>query len=94
MASWALLGPLVLTFFAFVAHLKSSWPFVSILFDFCSFLGWFWGGLEGFGEDFSNIFRSFLKNDDFVKYSVFPRKNHYFSHVRLLKHDQKSTKNR
>ena len=31
--------------------------------------------LEGFGENFSKIFRIFLEDADFVKYSVFPREN-------------------
>ena len=35
--------------------------------------------LKKFWKDFSRIFRIFLKNADFAKYSIFLRKNHYFS---------------
>ena len=42
-------------------------------------LGRIWGGfwwiLGGFKQDFSNIFRIFIENRDFVKNSVFLRKN-------------------
>ena len=37
------------------------------------------------------IFLIFLENDDFVKYSVSPQENHYFSYVGLLKNYGKST---
>ena len=50
--------------------------------------------LGGFWKDFSKVFRIFLKNCDFVKYSVLPRKNHYFSYVELLKINKKTAKNR
>ena len=46
--------------------------------------------LEGFGEKFSTIFHNFLKNCDFVKYCILPRKNHYFSYVELVKIDKKN----
>ena len=64
--------------FAFFAHLKSASLFLSIFIDFLLIL-------EGFGVDlerilgcFSIIFLIFLENADFVKYSVFPWKNHVF----------------
>ena len=47
----------------------------------------------GFYDDFSMIFRIFLKNCDFVKYSILPRKKHYFSYVELLKINKKTAKN-
>ena len=38
-------------------------------------------------------FHIFLKNCDFVKYSILPRKNQYFSYVELLKNNENSPKN-
>ena len=38
-------------------------------------------------------FLIFLENADFVKYSVSPRNNHYFSYVGLLQNNRTSTKN-
>ena len=37
-------------------------------------------------------FRMFLENADFVKYTVFLWKNHYFSYVELLKNNEKTIK--
>ncbi len=81
-------------FFDFWAHLKPSCHFVAFLNVFFRFRKDFGKIWEGFWVDFSMIFRIFLKNADFVKYSVFLRKNHYFSYVELLKNNEKSTKNR
>ena len=41
-------------FFAFWAHLKSSWHFFTIFFDFLSIL-------DGFGEDFGRILEGFFE---------------------------------
>jgi len=83
-------------FFAFWAHLKSSWHFFYDFFRFFQFsidFGWIWGGFgEGFGRCFLMFFRFFLKTANFVKYSVLPRKNHYICYVALLKNNEKSTK--
>ena len=52
--------------------------------------GGFW---EGFWEVFSMFFGSFLKNANFVKYSILLRKNHGFLYVELLKNNKIATKN-
>ena len=83
-------------FFAFVPHFWRILSqhcifdqYVLILYRFWKDFGWIW---EGFWEAFSMIFLIFLENADFVKYSVFPWENHYFSYVGLLKNYGKSTK--
>ena len=56
--------------------------------------GRIWGGfgwiLGGFKQDFSNIFRIFIENRDFVENSVFPRKNQYFAGFQLFKNYSKN----
>ena len=65
--------------------------YFSFLDRFWEDFGWIW---EGFWQIFSMIFHIFLENADFVKYSVFLWKNHYFSYVGLLKNNRTPTKNR
>ena len=66
-------------FFSILYFIDFFFDFSSIFFrffiDFSSIFGGFLGILGGFGEEFSKIFRIFLKNASFVKYSVLPRKN-------------------
>ena len=59
--------------------------FLRFFIDFGKVLGGFW-------DDFSKIFLIFLKNSDFVKYSVFLWKNLYFSWVELLKNNKNQQK--
>ena len=61
--------------------------------DFGRIWGGFWGILGGFKQDFCDIFRIFIENRDFVKNSVFPRKNQYFSGFKLVEITKKSNKN-
>ena len=83
-----------LYFFAFFSLLTSSWLFYRFFFSFHRFSVDFGRILGGFWDDVSTIFRVFLENRDFIKYSVLHRKNHYFSYVELMKINKKSTKNR
>ena len=85
-------------FFAFFSHFlrilsqrRFFHRYFSNLYVFWEDFGWIW---EEFREVFSVIFHIFLENADFVKYSVFLRKNHYFSYVGLLKNNRTPTKNR
>ena len=59
-------------FFEFFRLLESSLLLFSLFVIFLLFFIDFGRILGGSGEDFSKIFRAFLKNVDFVKYSVFP----------------------
>ena len=79
------------SFFAFMAHLKSCWHLLSIFFDFSSIFRRFFPDF-GFWEHFSKFFFVLVTNDNFVKYSILPRKNHYFSYVELLTNNKKSAK--
>ena len=86
--SWALFdvfGVLLLFFFLISYRFRM---------DFGRILGEFWWMLGGFTPDFLDIFRIFIENRDFVKNSVFPRKNQYFSGFKLFKITEKSNKNR
>ena len=95
--SWGTFSHFFRIFFAFWAHLKSSWHVFAFLFRFFSIFYRFWMDLGrilgGFWKDFSKVFRFFLKTANFVKYSVLPRKNHYICYVALLKNNKKSTQN-
>ena len=80
-------------FFSLVLRILSQRRFLhryfSIFWRFWEDSGWIW---EGFWKVFSIIFLISLENADFVKYSVFPWENHYFSYAGLLKNYGKSTK--
>ena len=73
--SWGHVGPMLvifrilLHFCAFLAHLQSSWHFLTIFFDFSRFWKDFGRVLEGFGDDFSMIFRTFFQSCDFTEKS-------------------------
>ena len=57
-------------FFAFLAHLKSPWHFLTIFFDFSRFWKDFGRVLEEFWDDFSMIFRTFFQSCDFSEKST------------------------
>ena len=92
----SLLGPFFAIFCIFSHFFRiffASYIIMHFFIDFFRFFIDFGRILGGFWDDFSMIFHIFLKNVDFVKYSVFPRKNHYFSYVELLEIHEKSVKN-
>ena len=65
---------------------------LSIFFDFSSIFADFSQILGGFWEDFSKFFFVLVTNVNFVKYSILPSKNHYFSYVELLTNNKKPAK--
>ena len=67
-------------FFRFFSYLEPSCIFLSIFVRFFAIVGrflvvwgWFW---EGFGWVFAVFFGITIENDDFVKNSVSPRREH------------------
>ena len=72
---WGALGAMLGYFFAIFRIFWGVLTHVGFFHRFFLIFARF-GGIWGrFGEDFSAIFRIFLKNCDFVQYSVLPRKN-------------------
>ena len=71
--------------------------FLGFFIDFEWILGRFGEGFGGFGEGFNRMFRLFfrifIENHDFVKNSVLPGKNQYFSGFKLFQIIKKSNKN-
>ena len=84
--------------FAFFSHSYASIAFLIDFFRFRSHFGGVWDDFGrvwgGFFDDCLMIFSIFLKNTDFVKYSVFPRENHYFQGIEAFQLHKKSIKNR
>ena len=78
----ALLGVIFLAFFVYVFLYRFFLDFWRALEGFWRGLERFWEGLGGvlggFWEGFFDVSFIFFENDDFIKNSVFPRKNHYF----------------